>query len=308
MIKISAAKELASSFPPTAVTIGKFDGIHLGHQRLLEETILQSEEHLLVPTVLTFDRHPFELLQTSNTPPGLIGPNQKAQYLAEIGIELLFTHPFDSAFAKLSAEEFVTHLLVAGLSAKVVVVGEGFRFGSGARGDVELLKNLGLEHGFIVKVMPDVEIEGRKVSTTWVRELLLDGDVAKAAKLLGRYHSTVGIVEHGLKIGREIGFPTANMSRSAEGLLPRDAVYAGWLYADGERYMSALSVGINETFEAVPRLLEAHILDVRGLDLYGKVITCEYVEFIRPAAKFNGVEDLVAEINRDLDKIRQILG
>ena len=308
MIKISAAKELASSFPPTAVTIGKFDGIHLGHQRLLEETILQSEEHLLVPTVLTFDRHPFELLQASNTPPGLIGPNQKSQYLTEIGIELLFTHPFDGAFAKLTAEEFVTHLLVAGLSAKVVVVGEGFRFGSGARGDVELLKNLGLEHGFIVKVMPDVEIEGRKVSTTWVRELLLDGDVAKAAKLLGRYHSTVGIVEHGLKIGREIGFPTANMSRSAEGLLPRDAVYAGWLYADGERYMSALSVGINETFEAVPRLLEAHILDVRGLDLYGKVITCEYVEFIRPAAKFNGVEDLVAEINRDLDKIRQILG
>ncbi|NDC47985.1 MAG: hypothetical protein EBZ61_02700, partial [Micrococcales bacterium] len=108
MIKISAAKELASSFPPTAVTIGKFDGIHLGHQRLLEETILQSEEHLLVPTVLTFDRHPFELLQTSNTPPGLIGPNQKSQYLAEIGIELLFTHPFDGAFAKLTAEEFVT--------------------------------------------------------------------------------------------------------------------------------------------------------------------------------------------------------
>jgi riboflavin kinase/FMN adenylyltransferase len=98
------------------------------------------------------------------------------------------------------------------------------------------------------------------------------------------------------------------MSRSSEGLLPRDAVYAGWLYADGQRYMAALSVGINETFEAVPRLLEAHIIDVRGIDLYGKEITCEYVEFIRPAQKFNGVEDLVAEINRDLEKIRQILG
>jgi riboflavin kinase/FMN adenylyltransferase len=120
-------------------------------------------------------------------------------------------------------------------------------------------------------------------------------------------HSTTGLIEHGLKIGREIGFPTANMARDAEGFLPKDAVYAGWLYADGERYMTALSVGINETFTAVPRLLEAHVIDVTGLDLYEKVITVEYVEFIRDAAKFNGVEDLVAEINRDLDKIRSIL-
>lgn len=128
-----------------------------------------------------------------------------------------------------------------------------------------------------------------------------------AAKLLGRLHSTTGLIEHGLKIGREIGFPTANMSRDSEGFLPKDAVYAGWLYADGERYMTALSVGINETFTAVPRLLEAHVLDVTELDLYDKLITVEYVEFIRDAAKFNGVEDLVAEINRDLDKIRAIL-
>ncbi|NCA08396.1 MAG: hypothetical protein EBS85_06710 [Micrococcales bacterium] len=145
------------------------------------------------------------------------------------------------------------------------------------------------------------------VSTSRIRNLLLEGKVALAAKLLGRLHSTTGLIEHGLKIGREIGFPTANMSRDAEGFLPKDAVYAGWLYADGERYMTALSVGINETFTAVPRLLEAHVLDVTGLDLYDKLITVEYVEFIRNAAKFNGVEDLVAEINRDLDKIRAIL-
>ncbi len=308
MIQVHSINQVPAELKPTVVTIGKFDGIHLGHQRLIAEAIAQAEEHMLVPAVITFDRHPSELLQNSQTPPSLIGPNQKSQLLAEAGIELMFSHPFDDQFAKLTAEEFVAQYLVGGLEAKVVIVGEGFRFGAGALGDVELLRKLGAENGFVVKVIPSLEIEGRKVSTSWIRELLLEGNVVKAAKLLGRYHSTVGEVEHGLKIGREIGFPTANMSRSAEGLLPRDAVYAGWLYADGERYMSALSVGINETFEAVPRLLEAHILDVRGLDLYGKVITCEYVEFIRPAAKFNGVEDLVAEINRDLDKIRQILG
>jgi riboflavin kinase/FMN adenylyltransferase len=193
------------------------------------------------------------------------------------------------------------------LNAKVVVVGQGFRFGSNQNGDVELLQELGRELGFVVRVIPHIQVDGEVVSISRIRNLLLEGKVALAAKLLGRLHSTTGLIEHGLKIGREIGFPTANMSRDAEGFLPKDAVYAGWLYADGERYMTALSVGINETFTAVPRLLEAHVLDVTGLDLYDKLITVEYVEFIRNAAKFNGVEDLVAEINRDLDKIRAIL-
>jgi riboflavin kinase/FMN adenylyltransferase len=161
--------------------------------------------------------------------------------------------------------------------------------------------------GFMVKVIPHYLIDGEVVSTSKIRSLLLEGNVVAAAKLLGRVHSTRGVIEHGLKIGRQIGFPTANMSRSAEGFLPLDGVYAGWLYADGERYMTALSVGINETFEAVPRLVEAHVIDQQGLDLYDKVITLEYVDFIRHAAKFDGVESLVAEINRDLDKIRALL-
>ena len=307
MITISKLADLPEGIDGTAVTIGKFDGIHLGHQQLIAETIDSSEEHSIVPTVITFERHPFSLLDPEAEPPALIGSHQKQFLLQEAGIELVLNLPFDEKLASLSAKDFISQVLVESLNAKVVVVGQGFRFGSNQNGDVELLQELGRELGFIVRVIPHIQVDGEVVSTSRIRNLLLEGNVAMAAKLLGRLHSTTGLIEHGLKIGREIGFPTANMSRDAEGFLPKDAVYAGWLYADGERYMTALSVGINETFTAVPRLLEAHVLDVTELDLYDKLITVEYVEFIRDAAKFNGVEDLVAEINRDLDKIRAIL-
>jgi riboflavin kinase/FMN adenylyltransferase len=307
LITISNLADLPEGIDGTAVTIGKFDGIHLGHQQLIAETIESSEEHSIVPTVITFERHPFSLLDPQAEPPALIGSHQKQFLLQEAGIELVLNLPFDEKLASLSAKEFIYQVLVESLHAKVVVVGQGFRFGSNQNGDVELLQELGRELGFMVRVIPHIQVDGEVVSTSRIRNLLLEGNVAMAAKLLGRLHSTTGLIEHGLKIGREIGFPTANMSRDSEGFLPKDAVYAGWLYADGERYMTALSVGINETFTAVPRLLEAHVLDVTELDLYDKLITVEYVEFIRDAAKFNGVEDLVAEINRDLDKIRAIL-
>jgi len=307
MITIASLADLPTELGPTAVTIGKFDGIHLGHQQLIFETIESAEEHSLVPTVITFDRHPFSLLDPDAEPAPLIGQRQKHFLLQEAGIELVLNMPFDDQLASLSAKDFISRILVESLHAKVVVVGEGFRFGANQQGDVNLLRELGKELGFVVRVIPHFEIDGEVVSTSRIRNLLLEGNVSLAAKLLGRFHSTTGLIEHGLKIGREIGFPTANMARDAEGFLPKDAVYAGWLYADGERYMTALSVGINETFTAVPRLLEAHVIDVTGLDLYEKVTTVEYVEFIRDAAKFNGVEDLVAEINRDLDKIRAIL-
>lgn len=307
MITISTLDDLPKDLGPTAVTIGKFDGIHLGHQQLIFETIESAEDHSLVPTVITFSRHPFSLLDPDAEPAPLIGQHQKHFLLQEAGIELVLNMPFDEQLASLSAKDFISRVLVQSLNAKIVVVGAGFRFGANQQGDVDLLRELGKELGFVVRVIPHFELDGEVVSTSRIRNLLLEGKVSLVAKLLGRLHSTTGIIEHGLKIGREIGFPTANMSRDAEGFLPKDAVYAGWLYADGERYMTALSVGINETFTAVPRLVEAHVLDVTGLDLYDKLITVEYVEFIRNSAKFNGVEDLVAEINRDLDKIRDIL-
>ena len=309
MIAISSLDSLPTEIGSTVVTIGKFDGIHLGHQKLIAEAIALAEEHMLVPTLITFDKHPGSVLNPDNKPVALIGPNQKLDLLNEAGIELVVTLAFDEALANLSAREFVTDVLISGLAAKAVVVGEDFKFGAGQGGDIDSLRELGAEFGFVVKVVPSVEVEGQRVSTTLIRRLLLEGSVKEAAKLLGRLHATRGEVEHGLKIGRELGFPTANISRSAEGFLPKDGVYAGWLYdAHGERYPAALSIGINETITEVPRLLEVHVLDRKDLDLYFQIVNIEYVDFIRPSLKFSGVEELIASINADLEKIRVILG
>lgn len=307
MQSFSSLRE-AREFGPSAVTIGKFDGIHRGHQSLISALRAAAGDHGLKTVLVTFDRHPDALLNPANLKWPLIGPSQKESLVEEAGLDALLTLTFDDALAQQSAEDFVQETLVDGLSAKIVIVGEDFRFGAGGAGDVSLLTELGQQLGFEVRVIPSATEGGLKVSTSAIRDLLDLGDVARAGKLLGRVHTTVGVIEHGLKIGRTIGFPTANMSREAEGYLPLDGVYAGWLIADGERYPAAHSVGINETFQAVPRLVESHVLDRKDLDLYDKVVTLEYIDFIRPSAKFNGVDALVEEINRDLGKIRNILG
>lgn len=307
MLSISSIQE-ARQLGPTAVTIGKFDGIHRGHQALIAALHSAADEHNLKTVLVTFDRHPDALLNPANLKLPLIGPRQKAALVADAGLDALLTLTFDDLLSQQSAQDFVQETLVDGLRAKIVIVGEDFRFGAGGAGDVALLQDLGQQLGFEVRVIPSATEAGLKVSTSTIRELLDLGDVAKAGSLLGRVHTTVGIIEHGLKIGRTIGFPTANMSREAEGYLPLDGVYAGWLVADGIRYPAAHSVGINETFQAVPRLVESHVLDRKDLDLYDKNVTLEYVDFVRPSAKFDGVDALVEEINRDLDKIRNILG
>ncbi len=308
MLTFNSIDEIPNDFGQSAVTIGKFDGVHLGHQALLAELVDLAESQALAPVVVTFDRHPAALLNPAEAPAPLIGPHQKQHLLAEAGVEVLLTLKFDEALAALTPLEFAKTILVDALGAKLVIVGGDFKFGAGGAGTVESLRELGAALGFAVKVVGKIDFDGAPVSTSRIRDLLLQGKVVAAGRLLGRLHTTTGMIEHGLKIGREIGFPTANMSRDAEGFLPTDGVYAGWLYSEGERYMTALSVGINETFQAVPRLIEAHVLDRRDLDLYDKIVTLEYVDYIRPAAKFNGVEDLVREINNDLDKVRAILG
>lgn len=308
MLSWNSTAKVPEEFAQSAVTIGKFDGVHLGHQALLNRVVDLAEENMFAAVALTFDRHPDALLNPAEFKLPLIGPAQKAILLAETGIDATLTLTFDEALAEMTPGQFVQEILVNSLKAKIVVVGEGFRFGSKGSGTVETLRELGSQLGFRVFVIPQVNIGGEPVSTTRVRELLDQGKVVAASALLGRNHINTGVIEHGLKIGRTIGFPTANMSRDCEGFLPLDGVYAGWLYADEQKFPAAHSVGINETFQAVPRLVESFVIDApEGLDLYGKTVTLEYVEFIRPAAKFDGVESLVAEINRDIAKIRVAL-
>ena len=299
--------EIEGGFGPTVVTIGKFDGVHLGHRALLRAATKAARVASYRSVCLTFDRHPDALLAPERVPLPLTGPNQKAELIAAAGIDATLQLCFDEDFAHLSPREFVEQVLVGALKAKHVVVGDDFRFGSRGAGTITMLAEFGIEFGFAVEVVAPVLVDGRRVSTSIIRELLDSGDVTTAAAMLGRLHATRGCVEHGLKLGRQLGFPTANLSRGSEGFLPLDGVYAGWLHCDGERYPAALSVGINETIQAVPRLLEAHVLDRKDLDLYDKTVTCEYVSFLRPAAKFNGIDELIAAIGDDCDRIREIL-
>jgi len=299
--------QIPSACQPSAVTIGKFDGIHLGHQALLKATTDAAKAHSMQSIAVTFDRHPDALFHPERLRLPIIGAHQKSQLIEEAGFSALLTLAFDEALACLEPRQFVQDILVVGLNAKYVAVGEDFRFGAGGKGDVQLLAKLGQEFGFELVVVAAIEMDGHKISSSRIRELLDLGDVTQVARLLGRRHQTCGIIEHGLKLGRQLGFPTANMSREAEGYLPVDGVYAGYLYADGVRYDAALSVGINETIQAVPRLIEAHVLDRDDLDLYDKVVTLEYVSYLRPALKFDGIEALIAAIQADCDKIREML-
>jgi riboflavin kinase/FMN adenylyltransferase len=299
--------EVPESLGQTAVTVGKFDGVHLGHRALLRGATMAAKIAGYSSVCLTFDKHPDALLAPERVRPALTGETQKLDLLAEAGIDATLQLPFDEHLAGLTPREFVEQVLVEKLHAKHVVVGDDFRFGARGSGDVRALAEFGIEFGFAVEVVAPVLVHGRRVSTSLVRDLLDEGDVVQAAQLLGRLHSTRGVVEHGLKLGRQLGFPTANLSRDSEGFLPLDGVYAGWLHSDGERYPAALSVGINETIQAVPRLLEAHVLDRKDLDLYDKVVNVEYVEFLRPAAKFDGIDALIAAIHADCDQIRNIL-
>jgi riboflavin kinase/FMN adenylyltransferase len=304
---INGLQDVPTNFAPSAVTIGKFDGIHLGHQKLIHAMLNVANEHQLSSVLVTFDRHPDALLNPEQCKLPLIGSSQKIALLENLEIDQLLTLEFDHQLSALTPQEFVLNILVEKLHAKVVLVGEDFKFGVRGSGDVSTLHDLGQQFGFEVRVVSSAFVGSKKVSTTAIREALDTGNVIEASALLGRTHTTIGVIEHGLKIGRTIGFPTANMSRDCEGYLPLDGVYAGWLHVDGIKYPAAHSVGINETFQAVPRLVESHVLDRSDIDLYDKIVTLEYVDFIRPAAKFNGVDDLVAEINRDLDKVRGIL-
>ena len=306
MLEITETSEL-EQMPVTAVAIGKFDGLHLGHQQLLHELVEYSEEAGLVPAVITFDRHPKALLDPENCPRPLIGPRQKAQLMSDAGVEILLTLPFTADLAGLSPKDFIEQV-ISPLGAQMIFVGEGFRFGTHGTGTIADLREFGPQFGFRVREVAHVQVADRKISSTDLRTILDSGKVEVASLLLGRNHKVTGIVEHGRKLGRTLGFPTANISRAAEGYLPGDGVYAGYLYAEGIRYPAAHSVGTNDTVGEVPKILESHVIGRTDLDLYDLEVTCEFVAQVRGWVKFGALEELIAQITVDVKKASEILG
>jgi riboflavin kinase/FMN adenylyltransferase len=297
---------LPEDFADTAVVIGKFRSIHLGHQQLIHQLIEASEEAGLAAVVLTFDRHPNSVLHPENVPLPVVGENQKRRLLEQQGVDVLKVVAFDSQLAALSPDQFIERYLVP-LRVRIVLVGQGFKFGSGGVGNVQTLRDLGARYGFQTREVENVEVNGMKISTTAIRQLLDEGKVEIANLLLGRNHTTEGVVEHGRKLGRKLGYPTANISRSAEGYLPADGVYAGYLIADGIRYPAAHSVGTNDSIEAVPRLLESHAIGRDDLDLYDKNVACEYVAKVRGWARFDSLESLKEQIAKDVASALKLL-
>ena len=301
--------DVPAGFGRTAVTIGKFDGVHGGHRAVIERLRAEAAARGLLSVVITFDRHPMSVLRPGDCPEPLVSNEQKLELLASAGIDAALMVTFDREFSELPAETFVQAILVDALHADLVIIGAGFRFGAGSAGTVAMLEQLGRERGFDVLVIPDIVPRGeRRISSTWIRELLAEGRVSEAAELLGSLPTIRSVVVHGEQRGRTLGYPTANLSPDLEGFIPADGVYAAWLTVDAERYPAAVSIGNNPTFEGVPeKQIEAHALDQK-LDLYDRTVEVSFVEYVRGMRRFDDVDALVAQMHADELRVRGILG
>ena len=303
--------------PPagTVVTIGAYDGVHLGHQAVIAAVRSRAAAAGMETAVVTFDRHPAAVVRPESAPRLLTDLDQKLELLAATGLDRCLVLAFDEVRSKEPAEEFVQEVLVDCLAAKVVIVGEDFHFGHQRRGNVALLREMGEELGFEVEGLALVDATGRaaddgeRTSSTAIRHALVAGDLERAARMLGRPHEVRGVVARGDARGRELGFPTANVSVPGDVLLPADGIYAGWYERpDGSVHASAISLGRRPTFyeEAHASLLEAHLLDFEG-DLYGEAARVRFVTRLRGEERFDDVEALVAQIARDCEDARAIL-
>ena len=293
-------------------TIGAYDGVHLGHRAVIAEVRRLAEARGVASAVVTFDRHPAQVVRPESAPKLLTDLTQKLELLASTGVDITMVVPFNSDRASESAEEFVEDILVQRLGAVGVVVGEDFHFGKARRGNVAFLREMGGKSGFDVLGLALVGVEqtNEKVSSTAVRSLLRAGDIEQANRLLGRDHEVRGMVESGDRRGRELGFPTANVSVPLEICLPADGIYAAWYErADGSVRPAAVSLGRRPTFyEAQERsLLEAHLIDFAG-DLYGEEARVRFVRRLRGEERFESVDALVAQMKRDVAEARDVLG
>lgn len=309
MIVVPIPGDFPDHLRPSAVTIGKFDGVHSGHAAVLADLVSRAEEHALHSVVVTFDRHPAELIRPGSAPVPVVSLEQKLELLEQAGVEATAVLAFTERLSQLTPIEFVRDLLVGKLGARLLTVGEDFRFGHKGAGDVALLRQLADELGYTLVVHGDEPgPDDRRASSTWVREALDAGDVELAAELLGRDHTLSGVVGHGAKRGRELGFPTANLeAATVEGFIPGDGVYAGWFTVDGKRYPSAISVGNNPTFDGVPqRQVEAHLID-EHLDLYDREVEVSFVHRIRGMEKFASIEALIDRMTADVEESRRVL-
>ena len=303
--------EVPAEWGRSVVTIGVFDGVHRGHQRIVERAAQAGRERGLPVVAITFDPHPDEVIRPGSQPPFLCSARRRAELLAGLGADAVLVLPFTLKFSRLDPDEFVRTVLVERLHAAMVVVGEDYRFGHKAAGDVPLLAKLGEKYDFGVEGMP-LLADGTRISSTSIRHMLAEGDVAAAAKALGRPHRVEGVVVRGHQRGRALGFPTANLETPPHTAIPADGIYAGWLASldedggDAGRWPAAVSIGTNPTFGEGERTVEAYALDRTDLDLYGVHAAIDFVARLRGTLRFDSVNELVQQMRRDVEQAREL--
>jgi len=313
MLRWTDLSQIPHGYGPSVVTLGNFDGVHKGHRAVLATVVERARAHGsggAHAVAVTFEPHPVAVLHPERAPQIITSSEQRLDLLAASGLDAVLVMEFTRDFALWTPERFVVEVFVKALGSRVVVVGEDTRFGVRNSGDVDTLRQLGERHRFEVLALADVGRQGRW-SSSRVRGLLVAGDVVGAAEILGRSHVVSGEVVHGDHRGRELGYPTANLSQKSAGLIPADGVYVGRLIrpALSERDLdhalpAAISIGTNPTFAGTERRVEAYVLDRTDLDLYGETVIVEFIERLRPTEKFYSIDDLLEQIADDVERVR----
>ena len=286
---------------PTVLTLGVFDGLHLGHQLIMQTVVERARELNAVPTVITFDPHPRAVLHPESAPPLLQTLDQKVEGFGVLGIEQTIVVRFTPEFATIRAEDFLREVVKGRLNAKAVYLGRGFAFGHDREGNIDLLRRVSEELGFLADEVPEVQVRRQRVSSSRVRELLAEGKVNLARRLLGRPYGVEGPVERGAERGKQLGFPTANL-HPRNRVIPRNGVYVTGALVGGEWRRSVTNVGVRPTFEAVAEpSVETFVMNWAG-DLYGDVIRVRFLHRLRDERKFSSVDELKRQIDKDVER------
>ena len=305
MLLITDLSKITSRFTKSVITLGNFDGIHLGHQELVRMVIRRAAEIEGQSMVVTFRPHPLKVLAPEKCPPLISIYEEKIQIFEKLGIDVLVKIPFSLRFAEMTPREFVKDILCDLLGAKDIFVGYNYKFGRGREGTTQTLKQMGKEYGFIVHEVEQISLDGEVISSTKIRQFLKAGDVEHAAKLLGRPYAIAGIVIRGDSRGKTLGFPTANIA-SKHAIIPSDGVYAVKLLAREKCLSGVVNIGIRPTFDTRSLAIEVHVFDFNE-DLYGEEITLYFIRKIREERKFDTAEALIGQIKKDISTARDIL-
>ncbi len=288
-----------------AITIGNFDGVHKGHQTLFQRVKQCAEELNGESAVVTFDPHPLKVLSPDKVLSFITSHRQKLDLIASCGIDATIVIPFDHEFSRMSASEFVKTVIVEKIGARAIVVGPDYRFGHGREGGIPYLKQLGAQYGFKVETVSGTTMNHTVVSSTAIRQMIVNGNIREANKLLGRFFEVSGTVISGRKRGVKLGFPTANIQMPPLAS-PPPGVYVIEAEVEGKRYGGAANLGYNPTFGDTELTLEAHLFDF-DRDIYGKVITIRFIDRLRDEKRFSGPDELAAQIGHDVDTAKKML-